>query len=322
MRPEARLPLPRRLWIYQAERFPLSRHGPLIVVFCGAAGLYGLRLVGAPLRLPALLGAIACSGAFFPLMRIADEFKDQGDDRRCRPYRPVPRGLVTLWELGLVGLATVLLQALLVLTMAPSAWGMLLAAWLWFTLMSLEFLAPHRLRERPLLYTLSHMPIVPLIALLAAAFTLDTRATALPWADLLPLLGLCFLNGLAIEFARKIRLLELEEPGVDTWSALWGLRPALLRWLLVLLLSLPLALLAARPVGALPALLLLLIPLLAWLPRRVLSLWRAGSPGRSGTSPGGLQPDRSTAPLELPTGLWTLATYLALGWWPALGGAG
>jgi 4-hydroxybenzoate polyprenyltransferase len=322
MRAESRLPLARRLWIYQAERFPLRRHAPLIIVFCGAAGLYASRLAGGPLPWREWIGAIACSGAFFPLMRIADEFKDQGDDRRCRPYRPVPRGLVSLRELGLVGLATVLLQALLVQTLAPSAWLLLLAAWLWFTLMSLEFLAPCWLKARPLLYTLSHMLIVPLIALLAAGFTLGSGAAALPWPALLPLLGLCFVNGLAIEFARKIRLPDQEEPGVDTWSALWGLRPALLRWLLVLLLSLPLAVTAAWPVGALPALLLLLIPLLAWLPRPLLRLWRAGRPGLPRQPSTGARSDRSAAPLELPTGLWTLATYLALGWWPALRGAG
>ena len=60
---EAHLPLPRRLWIYQAERFPLRRHGPLITVFCGAAALYGARLVGGSPSLPVLLSAILCSGA-------------------------------------------------------------------------------------------------------------------------------------------------------------------------------------------------------------------------------------------------------------------
>ena len=36
--------LPRRLWQYQLERFPLARHGPLILVFAGGAVGYGAAL--------------------------------------------------------------------------------------------------------------------------------------------------------------------------------------------------------------------------------------------------------------------------------------
>ena len=299
------LPLLQRLWIYQAERFPLRRHGPLIAVFCGAACLYGGRLVG---RMPppaSLLAAIGCAGAFFLLMRLADEGKDRHDDRRWRPYRPVPRGLVCLRELAWVGVAVVLLQGLLVWRVAPAAAPFLFLAWGWFALMGAEFFRPEWLRARPLLYTLSHMVIVPLIALLALAFSLPAGSPLPPLFPLLWLLALCYLNGLAIEFARKIRPPALEEPGVDTWSGLWGEGPARGRWCLVLILSLPVALLAAGPVGAGWSTLLVLAPLLAWIlcrPARV--------PIASGAEP-----------LAVPTALWTLATYLLLGWLPALPGA-
>ena len=304
---EAHLPLPRRLWIYQAERFPLQRHGPLILVFSGAAASYGARLVGGSPALPVLLSAIVCSGAFFLLMRIADEFKDRHDDQRCRPYRPVPRGLVSLRELALGALATALLQGLLVWRVAPEAWGLLLLTWGWFALMSVEFGVPVWLRARPLLYTFSHMVIVPLIALLALAMAVLPGGGALPGPVLLPLLALCYLNGLAIEFARKIRLPCQEEPGVDTWSALWGRRPAQGRWLVVVLLSLPLALAAARPIQATPLVLLVLAPLLVWI---LVRFWPASILGGASAP----RPE----PLELPTALWTLATYASLGWLPAL----
>jgi 4-hydroxybenzoate polyprenyltransferase len=327
---EADLPLPRRLWIYQAERFPLRRHGPLITVFSGAAALYGARLVGGFPSLPVLLSAILCSGAFFLLMRIADEFKDRHDDQRCRPYRPVPRGLVSLRELALVGLATAVLQGVLVWRVAPDAWWLLLLTWGWFALMGVEFLVPAWLRARPLLYTFSHMVIVPLIALLALAMAVLPAGGVLPGGALLPLLALCYLNGLAIEFARKIRFPDQEEPGVDTWSALWGLRPAQGRWLVVVVLSLPLALAAARPIQAVPLVLLLLVPLLAWIVLRFRPVrggwWGAagvtGAAGKVSKAAGEAKAQRPE-PLELPTALWTLATYLSLGWLPLLlGGLG
>lgn len=302
MSPPSPLSLLRRLWIYQAERFPLRRHGPLITVFCGAACLYGGRLVGRLPSLPVLLAAILCAGAFFPLMRLADEGKDRHDDRRWRPYRPVPRGLVSLRELAGVGLVLVLLQVLLVRLVAPAALPFLLLAWGWFALMGAEFFRPAWLRARPLLYTLSHMVIVPLIALLALAFSLPAAAPLPPPFPLLWLLALCYLNGLAIEFARKIRPPALEEPGVDTWSGLWGEGPARRRWWRVVALSLPLAWLAAAPVGAGWSTLLLLTPLLAWI---------LCGPARTVRASG-------AEPLAVPTALWTLATYLALGWLPAL----
>lgn len=296
------LPLVQRLWIYQAERFPLHRHGPLIVVFCGAACLYGGRLVARMPSPASLLAAIVCAGGFFLLMRLADEGKDRHDDRRWRPYRPVPRGLVSLKELAGVGVLVALLQGLLVAMVAPLAAPFLLLAWGWFALMGVEFFRPGWLRARPVLYTLSHMVIVPLIALLAFAFSLPAGAPLPPPFPLLWLLALCYLNGLAIELARKIRPPALEEPGVDTWSGLWGEGPARGRWCQVLILSLPLALLAAGPVGAGWSTLLVLVPLLSWIL----------------VGPARVEIASDAEPLAVPTALWTLATYLALGWLPAL----
>ncbi len=94
--------------VYQRERFPLAGS-------CAARG--GVQRVGGVLlvaaraatwRLPsarALVVAFVTSLLFFLQLRIADEFKDFAEDARFRPYRPVPRGLVTLRELAWVGVA-------------------------------------------------------------------------------------------------------------------------------------------------------------------------------------------------------------------------
>ena len=57
---------------------------------------------------------------FFLQLRIADEFKDFEDDARYRPYRPVPRGLVTLRELAWVGVGAAAIQLALALWLEPS----------------------------------------------------------------------------------------------------------------------------------------------------------------------------------------------------------
>jgi len=301
-------PLAARLWQYQRERFPLLRHGLLIVVFSGAAVLYAARLAGRPVGAEALLAAWLSSFCCFAQMRVADEFKDRQDDRRHRPYLPVPRGLVSLKELAWLGGMAALLQLLLALAW-PGALPVLLLLWGYLGLMTLEFGCRRWLRAHQLAYLLSHMPIVPLIAFNAMAFAGPPPLHSL--AALLPYLLACFSNGLVLELARKFRWPQDEEPGVETYSRMLGRAGALLLWLLALLISAALVLLAGQPIGTdvlllplLPALLLLVLAL-AW------PALRHGS-GRRPPSLGG------SGPLERPAAIWILASYLLLGWLPLL----
>ena len=93
-------------WIvYQRERFPLAAHAPLVAAFSASAVCFSSLLRGHVARRPpaSLVVAFTTSLLFFLQLRIADEFKDCEDDARFRPYRPVPRGLVTLPELAAIG---------------------------------------------------------------------------------------------------------------------------------------------------------------------------------------------------------------------------
>jgi 4-hydroxybenzoate polyprenyltransferase len=96
--------------------------------------------------------------------------------------------------------------------------------WVYFALMTAEFFVGDWLKRRPVVYLLSHMVITPLLALVMAGFQLahDGMAlTALP--VLVPALPLAILLlGVVMELGRKIRATSDEEPGVETYSALWG----------------------------------------------------------------------------------------------------
>jgi len=90
-----------RFWIYQRERFPLFGNGLVIASFSVSAIAFSALARGQS-HLPG--GAIRIAGfvssfLMFLMLRLADEFKDAGDDVAWRPYRPVPRGLVSLREL-------------------------------------------------------------------------------------------------------------------------------------------------------------------------------------------------------------------------------
>ena len=98
----------KRWWVYQRERFPLLGHGPLIAAFSFSALSFSTMLRGER-QWPspaAFLVAFATCFLFFLQLRLADEFKDFEEDSRYRPYRPVPRGLVTLRELAWVGVGS------------------------------------------------------------------------------------------------------------------------------------------------------------------------------------------------------------------------
>ena len=94
-----------RWWTYQRERFPILAHGILIASFSFSAVCFSSLLRGQTElpRLSSIFVAFVTAFLFFLQLRIADEFKDFEEDARYRPYRAVPRGLVTLRELGGLG---------------------------------------------------------------------------------------------------------------------------------------------------------------------------------------------------------------------------
>lgn len=292
-----------RFWIYQRERFPIVAHGLLIAAFSSCAVSYSALLTrGGTPPWPAYVVAFLTCFLFFLQLRIADEFKDAEEDARYRPYRPVPRGLVTLRELGWVFAGAAVVQAALALWFFPPLLLILLAAWLYLTLMSVEFFARDWLKARPITYLWTHMLIMPIVDFYATACDWLPRGEK-PLTGLLVFLGASFCNGLLIEIGRKLRQPRDEEEGVPTYSKLWGLRRASWIWWVILVLTAALGLLSATLIGfpLLPGLVFGLITVLALF--LVLGINRRGFSGKV---------------LEHFTGLWTLVLYLCLGLLPLL----
>lgn len=216
-----------RLWIYQSERFPVFKHGALIAAF-GASGVCLSALLRGPEARPDALAIVVAAlvlfGLFFQL-RVADEHKDNEDDRRFRPERPVPRGLVTLSELRGLAFAIAAAQTALVIALDARLLVFLSAVWAWMALMTAEFFVPTWLKARPILYMVSHMLIMPLIDLFATACDWLVHGVAAHDGFGIALgafLALSFFNGCALEIARKSWARDGEREGVETYSKLWG----------------------------------------------------------------------------------------------------
>jgi 4-hydroxybenzoate polyprenyltransferase len=295
-----------RWWVYQRERFPVVGHGLLIAAFSSSALAYSALLRGQaapPGWRPLLVCFVSCF-LFFLQLRIADEFKDFEEDSLYRPYRPVQRGLVTLRELAVLGALTAAVQLGLALWLHPPLALILLVVWVYLALMSKEFFVAGWLKTRPILYMTSHMAIMPLVDFYATACDWQPIGDAPPHG-LLWFLAVSYFNGLVIELGRKIRGPKDEERGVNTYSALWGRRNAVLAWGGVLLTTAALALGAAWRIDwALPFGVLLAVALAGV--GTAAGSFLARTDGTGGKV------------IEAASGVWTLLLYLGLGLIPLL----
>jgi 4-hydroxybenzoate polyprenyltransferase len=241
---------------------------------------------------------------FFAQLRIADEFKDCEEDAKYRPYRPVPRGLVTLGELGVMFALGGAVQLGLALWLEPKLALLLVGVWAYLAAMCREFGARRFLKGRPVLYMVSHMAIMPLIDLYATSTDFlvagESAPSGLGW-----FLLASFFNGMVIEIGRKIRAPEDEEHGVETYSALWGRRNAILAWWLVAALTLTCGVMAGAQIDH-------TIAVAALLAMAMIGVLVAGArflvrhPGGAGRQ------------IESICGLWTLVLYLSLGLIPLI----
>lgn len=291
-----------RWWIYQRERFPVLVHSPVILAFSFSAVSYSALLRGVT-SLPnakSCLVAFASSFLTFLQLRLADEFKDYEEDSRFRPYRPVPRGLVRLRELGWVWAGCMMLQLALALWLAPRLVILLAITWLYLGLMSKEFFVRDWLKARPILYMVSHMAIMPLVDFYATACDWLPQGAMAPPKGLFWFVLVSLFNGMLVEIGRKIRAPKDEETGVETYSFLWGRERAILVWLTMMTATGVTAVIAglhisfAFPIAVCLAIILLISALLG-----VIFLQN-------------LEPGRGKS-LETMAGIWSLILYISLG---------
>lgn len=225
-----------RWWLYQKERFPVFAHGPMVAIFCLAVLTFSALQRDTLPGTWAVIAAAVSAVIFFFQLRVADEFKDLEIDTAYRPHRPVPRGLVRLDELAWLAIAGGGIQFAIALWFDVGLIPVLGAVWLYIGLMTREFFVPAWLQERPAVYLLSHMLVMPLIALYVSAFDW------LPVCHVVPrgigwLMLLAFCCGIVLEVGRKIRAPEAEQEGIETYSALWGGRISMLVWVFAVALS-------------------------------------------------------------------------------------
>jgi 4-hydroxybenzoate polyprenyltransferase len=297
---------PVRFLIYQKERFPFLAHGILITAFSFSAVSYSRICRGAPgfIDTGIFLAGVFTTITLFFLVRIFDEFKDKEDDALYRKYLPVPRGLISFSELRILGITAVLLQVVVNAWFFPKMLILYAIVMAYLLLMGKEFFVAEWLKKRQMLYVISHMFIIPLVDIYASGLDWLLSGVAAP-AGLAFFFAVSYMNGIVLEFGRKIRPADKEEPGVVTYSALYGPNKATSYWILTLFTTLLFSLAASYYAGY------------SWIAYSVLGFFFILC-----MLPGLLfirkQSVKLSKWIEYSSALWTIAMYLTLGGAPML----
>ena len=217
--------LPRRLYAYTRERFPLAPYALATALFFLSAYLSAGELAGRPPVFAAetLIGLVTVFLLFFQL-RILDELKDARFDADHYPERPVPRGLVTLGELRAVGLVTVAMQLVLNALLGARILLLVVGVLLYTAVTAREFFLGQRLRRNFLHYTLAHMTVLPVLACYTYGLAVLSGGDLRFEPAFVLFLVLSYLAGLLLELARKTRAPEAERDGVYSYTKHLGTR--------------------------------------------------------------------------------------------------
>jgi 4-hydroxybenzoate polyprenyltransferase len=296
----------KRFYIYQKERFPFLGHGLLVCAFSFSAIAYSRICRGMQgfVSTKVFLLGIFTTITLFLLLRIFDEFKDAADDAAYRKELPVPRGLVSLEELKVVGIVVAVLQIVVNAIFFPKMLILYFVVIVYLLLMGKEFFISDWLKRNQFFYVVSHMFIIPLVDIYASGLDWFLNNAAAP-KGLLFFFAVSYMNGVVLEIGRKIKAPEQESVGVLSYSHMLGTVKATYLWIAVLLVTLILSIVAANFAGygqtgfyfLVSAFLLCAIPAFIFLKK---------------------QTKKASKAIEISSAIWTIAMYLILGGIPMI----
>ena len=206
----------KKWYTYQKERFPIATYGLYIFSIVFGTFCFATESKNWIMLIPMFVVALLQ----FLMVRIVDEFKDFEEDSKYRPYRPVPRGLVSLKELGILGGICAIIQIGLTAILNLKGLIYLSLVWIFFAIMSKSFFIKKLVDKHILLEVTLDEFLMPILVLYLSTFVTTISV------KLIPFLILSYLGSWIVEIARKVRCKEDEENGVKTYTAVFGIPKA------------------------------------------------------------------------------------------------
>lgn len=272
----------KNLMAWSDERFPLSQ-GIFISVLVATAVFYGqIVSQSEPLEigLKELMSFLSC-WALFLLLRILDEHKDYFEDLNNYPRRVLQSGRITLLQLKVVGVFSIILQASYSV-LVDQGIGYVTYYWLltmlWAFFMTVEFFVPVWLNKNQIIYGLSHMAIIVFIlAWLMQVGAGETNISELGEVTLWLLL-MAFFTGCSYELTRKAWGLEEEKATVTSYRRILGNQGVAIAIVLTLAVAISMSQMMVNMINPNAGLWTLIFQLVVWIAAAIALVRYANNP--------------------------------------------
>lgn len=228
----------KKWYTYQKERFPVLIYGLYVFAIVFAVFCFNSHLIltyETIINWKLLIPMFVVTFLQFLMVRIVDEFKDYEEDCKYRSYRPVPRGLITLKELKILFVICILLQLAITFfaTEKIISFTRLGILWMFFVVMSKSFFMKKIIEKHILFEVALDELMMPILVWYLSSFLKYINPTYslysyIDMQSMLPLLCMSYIVSWIVEIARKIRCREDEEKGVKTYTAVFGIKKAML----------------------------------------------------------------------------------------------
>ena len=222
----------KKWYTYQKERFPVLAFGSYVFAIAFATYCFSNSEFNKVYPLGTsffdwkiILTMFVLGLLQFLMVRIIDEFKDYEEDCKYRPYRPVPRGLITLKELKVLFIICAILQIAITAIVNRYALKYLVLLWIVFYLMTKGFFIKKVLDKHILLEVTFDEIMMPILVVFLSKFP---NGRIFLTNRYFLFLFMTYVVSWIIEIARKVRCKEDEEEGVRTYTALFGINKAML----------------------------------------------------------------------------------------------
>lgn len=222
----------KKWYTYQKERFPVLAFGSYVFAIAFATycfsnsefnKVYPLGTTFFDWKI--ILTMFVLGLLQFLMVRIIDEFKDYEEDCKYRPYRPVPRGLISLKELKVLFIICAILQIAITAIVNRYALKFLVLLWIVFYLMTKGFFIKKVLDKHILLEVTFDEIMMPILVVFLSKFP---NGRIFLTNRYFLFLFMTYVVSWIIEIARKVRCKEDEEEGVRTYTAVFGINKAML----------------------------------------------------------------------------------------------
>lgn len=222
----------KKWYTYQKERFPVLAFGSYVFAIALATYCFSNSEFNKVYPLGTsffdwkiILTMFVLGLLQFLMVRIIDEFKDYEEDCKYRPYRPVPRGLITLKELKVLFIICAILQIAITAIVNRYALKFLVLLWIVFYLMTKGFFIKKVLDKHILLEVTFDEIMMPVLVIFLSKFP---NGRIFLTNRYFLFLFMTYVVSWIIEIARKVRCKEDEEEGVRTYTAVFGINKAML----------------------------------------------------------------------------------------------